>query len=141
MEIANLETTNQILMIMAAVSVLEALVLIGFAIGGFVVYRRVMRTVSELETRQIAPLRERVDAILTDVRAITARVSHETERVDHAIHTTIDRVDETAERVKHTVRDKVAYAAGVVRGVRAAVMSLLSSESRQKPPATAAGRL
>jgi hypothetical protein len=129
------------LWVIAAVSVLEALVLIGLAIGGFIVYRRVMQTISELETRQIAPLREKVEGILGNVHTITARVSHETERVDHAIHTTIDRVDETAERVKHTVRDKVAYATGVVRGIRAVIMSLLGSESRHEPPATAAGRV
>lgn len=129
------------LWIMAAVSVLEALVLIGVAVGGFVAYRRTMQTISELETRQIAPLREKVEGILGDVHAITARVSHETQRVDNAIHTTIDRVDETAERVRGTVRDKVASAAGVVRGVRAVIMSLFGSEAGREPRATAAGRV
>jgi hypothetical protein len=130
------------LWIMAAVSVLEALVLIGVAVGGFIVYRRTMQTISELETRQIEPLREKVEGILGDVHAITARVSHETQRVDNAIHTTIDRVDETAERVRGTVRDKVAYAAGVVRGVRAVIMSLFGSEAGREPRATtAAGRV
>ena len=126
------------LWIMAAVSVLEALVLIGVAIGGFIVYRRVMLTISELEMRQIAPLRDKVEGILGDVHAITARVSHETQRVDDAIHTTIDRVDETAERVRGTVRDKVATAAGVVRGVRAVIMSLFGPEPGRD---TAAGRV
>jgi hypothetical protein len=126
------------LWIMAAVSVLEALVLMGVAIGGFIVYRRVMQTISELEMRQIAPLRDKVEGILGDVHAITARVSHETQRVDNAIHTTIDRVDETAERVRGTVRDKVATAAGVVRGVRAVIMSLFGTETGRE---TAAGRV
>lgn len=129
------------LWIMAAVSVLEALVLIGVAIGGFIVYRRMTHTISELEARQIAPLREKVEGILSEVHAITARVSHETERVDNAIHTTIDRVDDTAERVRDTVRDKVAYAAGVVRGVRAVIMSLFGSEPGRDTRATAAGRV
>jgi uncharacterized protein YoxC len=129
------------LWIMAVVSVLEALVLIGVGIGGFIVYRRVMQTVSELETRQIAPLRDKVDGILADVHAITARVSNKTERVDNAISTTIDRVDETAERVRGSVRDRVAAAAGVVRGVRAVIMSLLGSEPGSEPRATAAGRV
>ena len=128
------------LWIMAVVSVLEALVLIGVAVGGFIAYRRTMQTISELETRQIAPLREKVEGILGDVHAITARVSHETQRVDDAIHTTIDRVDETAERVRGTVRDKVANAAGVVRGVRAVIMSLFGSEAGREPR-TAAGRV
>ena len=138
---ASVADLNVPLWIMAGVAVLEALVLIGAAGGGFLAYRRVMRLVTELEVRQVAPLREKVDGILTDVRAITARVSHDTERVDQAIHTTIDRVDETAERVKHRVRHRVADAAGVVRGVRAVIMTLLSSDSRQKPQAAAHGQL
>ena len=137
----NLDTTNLMLGIMAAVSVLEALLLIGLGIGGFLMYRRVMQLATELEARQIAPVREKVDAILGDLKSVTSRVSHQTERVDHAISGTMERVDETAERMKTTMRDKVNQAAGVVRGVRAVITSLLSSDHRPKPPATAAGRL
>ena len=135
----NLDTTNTILLVMAIVSVLEALLLIGLGIGGFLIYRRVMQVVADLEARQIAPLREKVDAILADVKAVTARVSTQTERVDHAISGTIDRVDDTAERMKSTVREKVNQTVGVVRGIRAVLMSLLTTESRPKPPAPAAG--
>ena len=135
----NLETTNVILLVMAIVSVLEALLLIGLGVGGFIIYRRVMQLVNDLEARQIAPLREKVDAILTDVKAVTARVSTQTERVNHAISGTIDRVDDTAERMKSTVREKVNRTVGLVRGVRAVLMSLLTHESRPKPPAPAAG--
>jgi hypothetical protein len=137
----DLGTTNMWLAIMAIVSVLEALLLIGLGIAGFVVYRRVMQVVNDLEVRQVAPLRERVDAILADVQAVTARVSHQSERVDHAISGTMDRVDVTAERMKSSVADKINQVAGVIRGIRAAIVSLLTSESRPKPPATAAGRL
>jgi hypothetical protein len=140
MEAANLETTNLMLGIMAAVSVLEALLIIGLGVGGFLIYRRVMRTIGDLESRQVAPLRDKVDGILVDVKTITARVSQQTERVDHAISGTMDRVDETAERMKHTVRDKVAQATGVARGVRAVLMMLLGNDG-EKPPAEAAGRL
>ena len=71
----NLDTTNLLLGIMAAVSVLEALLLIGMGIGGFLMYRKVMGLVNDLEARQIAPIREKVDAILVDVKTVTARVS------------------------------------------------------------------
>ena len=136
----DLHTTNVLLGIMAAVSVLEALLLIGAGVGGFLAYRRVMQLVSDLEARQIAPIREKVDAILADVKTVTARVSQQTERVDHAITGTMDRVDETAERVKSSVRDKVAQATGIVRGVRAIIMSMLNHEPRRKPPTPAEGR-
>ena len=137
----DLSTTNVMLGIMAVVSVLEALVLIGLAVGGVMAYRRVMTLVNELEARQIAPLREKVDAILVDVKTVTARVSEQTERVNQAISGTMDRVDDTAARVKTSVRDKVNHAFGMVRGARALIMSLLGSDSRHEPPATAAGRL
>jgi len=143
----DLHTTNVLLGIMAAVSVLQALVLIGAGIAGFVVYRRVTQLVSDLELRQVAPLREKVEAILVDVKSVTARVSEQTERVDTAISGTMGRVDETAERVKHSVRDKVSQATGVVRGIKAVVASVLSSvgghdnERRPGSPADAASRL
>jgi hypothetical protein len=137
----NLETTNLLLGIMAAVSVLEALVLIGLAIGGFVVYRRIMQTIADLEARQIEPLRGKVEGILADVQSITARLSTQTERVDHAIAGTMDRVDETAVRMKLSIQDKVAQATGVVRGVRAVIMALLGNGRRTERPVEAAGRV
>jgi len=120
---------NVPLWIIAVVSVLEALVLIGAGVAGYLAYSRVMTLVNDLEARQIAPLREKVDAILIDVKSVTARVSQQTERVDHAISGTIERVDDTASRVKAGVHDKVSQAVGVVRGVRAVIMSLLQRES------------
>jgi hypothetical protein len=126
---ADLHSLSIPLWIMAAVSVLQALVLIGIGVAGYLAYSRVMTLVNDLEARQIAPLREKVDAILVDVKAVTARVSQQTERVDHAISGTIDRVDDTAARVRAGVHDKVSQAVGVVRGVRAVIMSLLHKES------------
>lgn len=115
--------------IIALVSVFQALLFIGLGVAGYLVYSRVMTLVTDLEARQIAPIREKVDAILTDVKGITARVNQQTERVDHAIAGTIDRVDDTAERVRAGVHEKVNQVAGVVRGVRAVIMSLLHKES------------
>jgi len=138
---SNLDTTNMWLAIMAIVSLLEALLLVGIGIGAFLAYRRVMQLVTDLEARQIAPVREKVDAILGDVKAVTARVSQQTERVNHAISDTMERVDDTAGRVTGTVRDKVSHAVGMVRGIRAVVMSVLGHDGRHEPPAPAAGRV
>ena len=118
------------LWIMAVVSVFQALLLIGIGVAGYLLYSRGLTLIADLEARQIAPIREKVDAILTDVKGITARVSQQTERVDQAITGTIDRVDDTAARVRAGVHDKVSQAAGVVRGVRAVIMALLHKESR-----------
>jgi hypothetical protein len=121
-----LATTNLLLGIMAAVSVLEALLLIGTGIAGFMIYRRVMDLVSGLETRQVAPAMARVNAILDDVKGVTATVVEETQRVDQAIRTTMERVDDTADRVRSNVRAKTSRVVGFVRGIRVAIESLFS---------------
>jgi hypothetical protein len=137
----DLETTNWLLGIMAVASAVQTLIVIGALIAGYRLYRQATATMTELESRHIAPLRQQVDAILGDVQKVAARVSHQTERVDLAISGTIERVDETAERVKDSVREKVSRATGIVRGVRAIIMSLLTTDSAHKPPAEAGGRL
>jgi len=124
-----LGTTNLLLGIMAAMSVLEALAIIGLGIAGFMVYRRVMDLVNGLETRQIAPAMGRVNAILDDVKVVTAKVKEETERVDQAIHRTIGRVDDTADRVRSNVREKTSRVIGFVRGLRVAMESMLHSRA------------
>jgi hypothetical protein len=122
---SNLGTTNLLLGIMAAVSVLEALLVIGMGIAGFVAYRRVMDLVNGLETRQVAPAMARVNAILDDIKGVTSKVKEETERVDQAIRTTIDRVDDTADRVRYNVRAKTSRVVGFIRGLRVAMESML----------------
>ena len=132
-----LGTTNLLLGIMAAASVLEALVIIAAGIAGFVAYRKITALVDQgmvlasgLEARQVAPAMMRVNAILDDVKDVTATVKSETERVDQAIHTTIDRIDDTADRVRSNVRAKTSKLVGLVRGARMALESVLRTEVR-----------
>jgi hypothetical protein len=132
----NLGTTNLLLGIMAVVSVLEALLIIGVGVAAFMVYRQVMALLGGLEQRQIAPLMIRVNAILDDVKGVTEKVKEETERVDQAIRTTMDRVDDTADRVRANVRAKTSRVVGFVRGMRAVIEGVL--HSRHQPPTRAA---
>jgi len=125
----NLGTTNIFLGIMAAVSLLEALVIIGIGVGAYLLYKRVMELVNGLEQRQVAPAMARVNAILDDVKVVSTRVKEETERVDQAIRTTMDRVDDTADRVRTNVRAKTSRLVGLLRGVRVAVESMLGSHA------------
>ena len=121
-----LGTTNVMLGIMAAVSVLEALVVIGIGIASYLVYKRVMALVNGLEQRQVAPAMARVNAILDDVKVVSTKVKEEAERVDTAIRTTMDRVDDTADRVRSNVRAKTSRIVGIVRGARVALEHILS---------------
>ena len=130
----DLGTTNTFLAVIAIASALQVLMFIGIGVGGFLMYRRVMQLVNDLEARQIAPLREKVDAILLDVKGITSTVHQQTERVSHAVSGTMEKVDHTAHAVGDSVRDKVAHVAGVVRGARAVIMSLLGSDHTRHEP-------
>jgi hypothetical protein len=124
-----LGTTNVMLGIMAAVSLLEALVLIGAAIAGYLVYKRVMNLVTSIEERQVAPAMARVNAILDDAKVVSAKVREEAERVDTAIRTTMDRVDDTADRVRSNVRAKTSRIVGIVRGARVAIEHILTTRA------------
>lgn len=122
----DLGTTNLFLGIMAVVSVLEALLLIGVGVAGYLAYSRVMTLVNGLEARQVAPAMARVNAILDDVKVVSTKVKEEAERVDTAIRTTMDRVDDTADRVRSSVRARSSRIVGIVRGARVALEHMLS---------------
>jgi uncharacterized protein YoxC len=123
----NLETTNWLLGAIAVASLVQTAMLVAAAIASRRMVRQISARVDDIE-RNVMPLRHQVDGILTDVQAITARFNQQAERVDHAISGTIDRVDETADRVKGRVRETVWQATGVVRGLRAAIASVLTTE-------------
>jgi uncharacterized protein YoxC len=179
----DLSTTNLLLGIMAAVSVLEALAVIGVGWAAWAMYSRSMALISRLEERHVAPLVARVDGILADVKGVTAEVNAradgiladvkgvtagvnarvdgiladvkgvtaevkgvasdvkgvtgkvkvETERVDQAIRSTIDRVDDAATRWRTSARFKARRLVAIVAGVRAAARVI--QQFRHRPPA------
>ena len=81
---ADLSTTNVLLAIMAAVSVIEGLVVVGVFAGGYLLFRRVSRAISEIEGRHVAPVSARVGSILDDVKEITTLVKAVVLRAGHA---------------------------------------------------------
>ena len=89
----NLETTNWLLGAIAVASVVQTVMLLVLGIAGFRFYRQATAALEELESRHVAPLRRQVDGVLTQVnsvlseaQSIAARVNHQTERVDGALH-------------------------------------------------------
>jgi hypothetical protein len=67
----DLTTTNILLGILATVSVLEVLAVIGLFALGAIAVRRVMHALARIEERQLAPATERITHILDDLKAIT----------------------------------------------------------------------
>ena len=133
----NPDTTNLLLAIMAAVSVLQAVVLIAAVIFGYRLYRQAMRTVQELEERQIAPLAARVNALMTnvdgilvDMKDLTGRLTRRTERVDSAIDATMHRVDETAHRIGGSVVRGLGNVVAFVQSARDVLGNLFNGGGR-----------
>ena len=89
---ANLATTNLLLGVMAAVSLLEALAVIGFFLGGVLVYRRIVRILSGIEERQVAPTAARVNAILDDIKVVTSTAKEATRLVDWVVRPIIESI-------------------------------------------------
>jgi len=122
-----LGTTNLFLGMIAVVSVLEALLVIGAGVALYLVYRRVTTLLGVLEERHVAPAMARVNTILDDFKDVSATVKAETERVDRAVRTTMDRVDDTADRVRSNVRAKTGRVVGIIRGARVAIETMLGT--------------
>lgn len=71
----------------------------------------------------------RVNAILDDVKTVTAKVKEETERVDRAVHATMNRIDDTADRMRSSVRAKASAVIGFVHGLRAVMEGMLHARN------------
>lgn len=81
----DLATTNVFLGIIAAVSLLEALSIIGMLVAGALIVRRLLRLMTAIEHQHVAPAAARVNAILDDVREVTSIVREDAGRVDRLI--------------------------------------------------------
>jgi uncharacterized protein YoxC len=138
----DLTTTNVLLGIMAAVSLLEALALIGAGVMGLRLYRQLTEQMQVLETRHVQPLRlqaealsaqaqqilQNVQPILQTVNRIADRVEHSTNRVDAAVDNTVHRAEVAVDRVHGGVRKTAGTVIGVVRGMRTAIETFLTDE-------------
>src|ERR1044071_5041920 len=67
----DLTTTNVLLGVMAAVSLLEAAAVIALLAAGVLLYRRCTRLIAAIEERHVAPVTARVNAILDDVKSVS----------------------------------------------------------------------
>jgi hypothetical protein len=106
----NLATTNLLLGIMAAVSVLEALLIVAVAAACWTLYRRATRLAETVEARHMTPVTAHVVAILDDVREVTTTVKDEVERL---------------ERLRFDLQQRARRAIAIARGLRRVVHEFL----------------
>jgi hypothetical protein len=58
-------------------------------------------------------------------------MKEDADRVNHAIWSTMERVDDTADRVRSTVRAKTSWVVGAARGLRVALEEILRTQSKR----------
>ena len=131
----SLDTTNTMLAIIAAVAVLQGLVLLGMGFAGWKIYRLATGTIREIDEKRVKPLVAKVDGILdkanglTDrVHQITDRVQHRVERVEAAFDHTVNRVSNTTTGVKTSVGDSVHRVSDAVTSIRSLIVNALTTE-------------
>ncbi len=103
----DLTTTNVLLGIMAAVSLLQGLAVLGAMLAGLLVYRRVMQVVSSIEERQIAPAAARVNAILDDVKGVTSTIRQKAGRLERVVDWILEAIGRQRRRTDEESASRV----------------------------------
>lgn len=85
----DLTTTNILLGIMAAVSLIEAAAVAALFGGAFLMYRRLVNAIAGIEERQIAPVVTRINAILDDVKTVSGVTRTAADSVDGGVRTAL----------------------------------------------------
>ncbi len=111
-----LNTTNIWLGVLAVVSLLEFLMILGAAFMGLRLYHQVQTLIQQVERRHIEPLAARVNAAVEEVQELADRVK----RADDRVHEFAERVELVASRAVLLARWRVIPAVGLLRGARAA---------------------
>ena len=94
----DLTTTNVLLGVLAAVSVLEGIAVLGVFLGSALVCRRLIKTIDGIESRHVAPASVRVNAILDDIKSVTSTVKGETSRMNQILDWILDAIGHRRER-------------------------------------------
>ena len=141
-----LDTTNVLLGIMAAVSVLEAIAMIVVLAVVIRLYRQTIAVVRDVQ-RQIAPLAARVDDLaavagsaLADVKSVTSRTAAGAEGVDAAVRTAMNLAGTAAGTAGSSIGRKAVGVIGIIKGVRAAYQSFTRRPSQPSGSEAQEGR-
>ena len=116
----SLQTTNIWLGILAVVSLLEFLMIVGAGVLAFRLYKEAMSTIQAIERVHIAPLRMRLDLLLDQVEIMTDTVKHAQESVSD----TLRHVTGAGTLVAGAVRAKAWPILGIIQGLKSAANAI-----------------
>jgi hypothetical protein len=126
-----LDTTNIILVVLAVMSVLQTLVVIGVAVGAL----RAYQTSTRILEAKLTPLMLRFEGVLINLEHTSAVVRTRTDDVSRAINS----VQGTAERLGAVLWPRAAMVAGVAGGVLGMVKRWRTARRAQPKVTVVAG--
>lgn len=106
--------------IIAAATLVMALVQISVIVYGWMLARRVSRLVAQIE-QEMKPLADSLNAMARDAARATAVAADRVERIDTLFSDLIARIEQTASALQHAVVTPLRDGAAVMAGVRTAL--------------------
>jgi hypothetical protein len=126
-----LDTTNIILVVLAVMSVLQTLVVIGAALGALRAYQTVARTLDA----KLTPLLLRVEGVLINLEHTSAVVRTRTDDLSRALNS----VQRTTGRLGAVMWPRAAMVAGIAGGVLGVVKRWRTTRRAQPTVTVVAG--
>jgi hypothetical protein len=122
----DLAATNMWLAVIALVSLAEFLIIVAAVIVGFRLYRRASALIDRAESTYVAPLADKLNAVVDEAQEVVRRV----QRLEARGSAVLARVEGTASRVS-SVAQHAWPVLGTWRAVSAAVGLLLNGSSER----------
>jgi len=119
----DLTWTNTWLGILAAISLIQFLIMCAAVFLAYRMYQRTMTTIETIERLHVAPLRARVDALLDQVQLMTDKVRNAQESVAEALK----HVSGTGSAVAGAVKSKAWPIVGIIQGIRSMANSVVGN--------------
>ena len=120
---ADLTWTNTWLGILAAISLIQFLIMCVAGVLAYRMYQKAMTTVETVERVHIAPLRARVDSLLDQVQQMTEKVRYAQESISDALH----HVTGTGSAVAGAVKSKAWPLIGIFQGLKSVATTLMGN--------------
>ena len=111
----DLASTNFWLAVIAMVSVVELLALVGAAWMAYRLYHRTFSVIDDIRQQEIAPLVSRATGLIEDLQDLSSRLR----RVDDVVQTKVEQAGHGFQQAGRVVKDQLWPAVGLVRALRA----------------------
>lgn len=126
---ADLSTTNVWLAVIAIVSVLQLLLIVGLLVGAARFFRRIEATIDRITEQHIAPISARANKVIDEMEDVMARV----QSFDDGMRRTLSRVGVGVSVATSVMRSRFWPVVGVLKGLKAGLASLKRAPGDRAP--------